>query len=209
MRAIPARLRRRLQEESGWSLIELLAAMSIFTFVLVGVLGLLDTTAKKTPKDAERAQAIADAQVGLNKMVRELRQAHTVLSNGPQSIEVLVRVRRDDPATPAVETHIDRHVRYSCGDTEAPGRCSRVEVAPGALLSSGTAKTVIARLVNTGVSVPADRRVFDYTGNANSFSPSYVKVHIEVPAAGTRTDGYTYTIALEDGFYARNVRASG
>lgn len=209
MRETLARLRRRLREESGWSLIELLAAMGIFTFVLGGILGLLDVSVKKTPKDTERAHAISEVQVGLHRMVRELRQAHTVLSNGPQSIEVLVRARKDDPATPAIETHIDRHVKYSCGNTEAPGRCSRVEVAPGALLSTGTARTVIKRLVNTGEGLPADRRVFDYTGNANTFSPSYVRVHIEVPAAGERLDGYAYTVVLEDGFYARNVRTSG
>jgi len=183
--------------------------MGIFTFVLVGVLGLLDASIRSTPKNAERANAIGEAQAGLSRMVRELRGAHTVLSNGPQSIEVLVRMRKDNPATPAVETYTDRHVKYSCGNTEAPGRCSRVEVAPGALLSTGTPTTVLARLVNTGTSVPANRRVFDYTGNSNSFSPSYVKVHVEVPAAGERADGYAHNVELEDGFYARNVRPSG
>ena len=64
---------------------------------------------------------------------------------------------------------------------EAPGKCVRVEAAPGALLSSGV-RRVIARLVNTGNSVPAGQEVFNYAGNANTFSPSYVKVHIEVPA---------------------------
>jgi len=205
MRATHARLRRRLQEESGWSLVELLAAMSIFTFVLVGVLGLLDVSAKTTPKDTERAHAIEEAQVGLERMVHELRQAHTVLSQGPQRMEVLVRLRKDDPATPAVETHIERHVEYSCGDGQAPGRCARVEVAPGAFLSTGVKQTVIARLVNTGTAVPPDRHVFSFAGNPNPFNPSYVQVHVEVPAAGERPDGYTHTIALDDGFYVRNV----
>ena len=209
MRAIHASLRGRLRQESGWSLIELLAAMSIFTFVLAGVLGLLDATAKQTPKDTERAHAINEAQVGLYRMVRELRQAHTVLSNGPQAVEVLVRAKQDDPATPAVETYVDRHVQYSCGNAQAPGRCTRVEVAPGQLLSSGTPRTVIARLVNTGTGLPVNRQVFDNTGNANTFAPSYIRVHIEVPAAGERPNGYRYTVAFEDGFYARNVRPSG
>ena len=205
MRASLVRLRRRLQSESGWSLMELLLGMFIFTFILGGVLGVLETSARTAPKDAERADAIGEAQGGLQRMVRELRQAHTILSNGSQSIEILVRIRKDDPSTPDVETHVDRHVKYSCGNEEAPGKCVRVEVAPGALLSSGVKQTVIARLANTGNSVPAGREVFNYTGNANTFSPTYAKVHIEVPASGELGHGYQHSISLDDGFYARNV----
>ena len=183
-------------------LAEVLVTTTMFSFVLLAILGLLDTAAKVAPKDQERAHAIREAQVGLNRMASDLRQAYTVLGTSPESMEVLVRLRKDDPSTPAVEKNTSRHVYYNCGQ-DNPGKCVRYEAAVGATLPT-TGQTVISRVLNWDAGTDPDRRVFTYPDD-DDFGPSYVKLRVEVPAAGERKNGYSHKVVLEDGFYARNL----
>ncbi len=192
---------------------ELLVTMVLLGLVLSATLSILDTNVRSAPRDDERAIAITEAQTGLNGMVRELRQAYSVLGSTSDSMRVLVRKRRDDPATPAVE-YATLDVQYSCG-SENPGQCTRREASVGSPLPA-TGKPVILRVLNWEPSLPTARRVFNFDQSsdrsnaafAGATLPSYVTVRIEVPAAGERREGYGSSVVLEDGFYARNVPVS-
>jgi hypothetical protein len=198
--------RRRLaSDERGSLLIEYLVAISILVVVSGALLGLLEMTAKVAPRDQERAHAVREAQVGVHQMTRELRQAYQVLSSSSQHLDVLVRLPKDAPDTALVESHSTWHVLYTCGGTgSAPGKCVRYEARPGAVMPS-TGETVIDRVLNWSPALPSAEGVFDYSESENRFRPSYVRVRIEVPAAGERTEGYRYRTELEDGFHVRNL----
>ena len=44
-----------------------------------------------------------------------------------------------------------------------------------------------------------------FTYEPSLINPTYVKVHIQVPQAGERADGYHANLVLDDGFYLRNT----
>ncbi len=189
------------------TLVELLASMAILMFVVGAILGLLDTTAKIAPKDQERAHAVREVQVGLERMTRELRQAYRVIAWSPNSFEVEVRLPGDDERTTDVEQHSDWHVQYSCEkkSSDPSPRCTRYATRPGGQLPT-TGTPVIERVQNTDSSLPVERRIFTVTTSSATGVASYVRVRLEVPAKGERTAGYESTIVLEDGFYLRNLR---
>jgi type II secretory pathway pseudopilin PulG len=194
------RLARRVaREQGGFALAELLVSMICFAFVMTAILALLETSARVVPSDQERSLAIRESQAGLNGMVRELRQAYEVVGTSPSSMRVKVRLKKDDPATAAVETHSNWLVEYDCG-VSVSGKCVRKEARPGQL-PPATGPVVIARVSN-----PADHPVFSFETDTDSVNPVYVKVRVEVPASGERSHGYTHKIVLEDGFFARNMR---
>ena len=194
----PRTLLRRLRAEDGVGFIELLMVMAIFMFVMSAALSVMENGERIGPKDTERANAIREQQVSLGRMVRELRQAYKVLGTSPRSMEVLVRIARNG-------THESRHVAYSC-DEETPGKCIRRETAIGQPLPA-TGAVVIDRVLNWNNGTPP---VFDWPDDAsNGIAPQYVTVRIEVPAKGSRTDGYKHKLTLEDGYFARNTRITG
>jgi hypothetical protein len=191
-------LRRHLRGERGVGLIELLMAMSLFIFVVMAAVSVMETGERLGPRDTERANAIREQQVGLERMVGELRQAYQVLGTSPRSMEVLVRVRRNG-------THENLHVAYYCNE-EAPGTCIRKETTIGQPLPD-TGKVVINRVLNWSATT---QPVFQFPDDSSGgISPQYVTVRVEVPSKGTRSDGYKHTMTLEDGFYARNTHITG
>ena len=177
-------------------LFEVAIAMSIFTFVLAGTLGLLDVSAKQAPTGNERSHAIRESQVGLRRMVGELRQAYSMVGAGENFVQFLVRLRAPGG------THVNRYVEYDCGNAN-PGKCVRRQTTPGNVLPS-QGETVVPRVLNdqtTGAGA-----VFTYSGDDTSgLNPFYITVRLEVPAKGERATGHSHKIVLEDGVYARNL----
>src|SRR4051812_38838916 len=101
------RLRKQASNQSGWTLIELLVAMSIFTFVLAAALTLFETSVKSAPREQERAAAIREAQTGLSNMEREVRNAYDIVELTPNRIDFLV-----------TRQGVRKHVRYDCSVTD-------------------------------------------------------------------------------------------
>jgi hypothetical protein len=109
-----------------------------------------------------------------------------------------VRVRR-------AGSHANVHVAYYCNE-EAPGKCIRKETTIGQPLPA-TGKVVIDRVLNT---TPSSQPVFEFPDDpSGGITPPYVTVRVQVPAKGTRADGFTHTMTLEDGYNARNARVIG
>jgi hypothetical protein len=168
------------------SLAELLVGMVTFSFVLFALMSLLDTAVKTVPRDEERANSIREGQTGLHIMTRELRQANKVWTPGRTQIYVNIGD--------------DKHVLYDCNIVDpansAYRQCRRWEAAIGSELPLDKPGAVV---VNHRL--PGD--VFTY--EPNLVNPTYVKVEIQVPQAGTRADGYHANLSLDDGFYLRNT----
>ncbi len=205
---------RHVRHERGLTLVEMLVTMLVMGLVTTAILAVLDTSARIVPKDAERATAIREAQTGLTRMVRELRQAYRIVAWTPRSVQMRVNVLRDDSSTGGPD-YENLTVDYSCGG--APASCVRREApAGGGLPSSG--QVVVARVLNAATATPAARAVFDFDQSpdrsvgvtAASVRPTYVTIRVEVPASGERgAGGYQNKVVLEDGLYVRNVGGVG
>lgn len=188
----------------------MLVTVLVMGLVVTAILSVLDTSARVVPKDTERATAIGEAQSGVNRIVRELRQAYRIVGWTPNSVQMRVNVLRDDPETPAPD-YANLTVDYSCGGSL--GRCLRREAPAGSSLPA-TGTVVVDRVLNGAASTPVGRHVFDFDQSPDrsvgitvaSLRPTYVTVRVELPAAGERgAAGFQNSIVLEDGLYVRNV----
>ena len=167
---------------------------ALLTVVLGAVLNFLTTTQRIAPKDVERNHALGEAQVGLHRMTRELRQGKppvgAPLPSAPtNSIDVVVgsvRVRYACDVASSL-SGFRRCVRYASSDlTTAPG---------------GAGATVIDRVANGSA---ADSVFYP---SASGATTNYFRAKLVVPARGELKprQGYSYSISLNDGFYMRNA----
>ena len=179
-------IRARLRSEQGFTLAELLVGMVTMSFVVLALLGLLDSAAQTAPRDEERANSIREGQAGLHIMTRELRQANKVWTPGKTQIYVNIGD--------------DKHVLYDCDvvhpDNPDQRQCLRWEAAIGAELPLDQPGQVVVERRAAG-------DVFTYLPNL--INPTFVEVHLEVPQSGDRADGYHANLELNDGFYLRNT----
>ena len=171
------------------SLAEVVVSMATFSFVMFAILGLVETTARQQPKDQERADALREAQVGLARMTRELRQGYKVLDADSSSMYVRL-----------TSQEVDKHVKYDCGvaDPAHPGytRCVRWEALVGQPLPTDQPGEVVIDRSLSSV-------LFSYS--PGPLNPNYVQVKITVPQKGELKTGYRSNFVLDDGFYLRNT----
>jgi type II secretory pathway pseudopilin PulG len=184
-RVILSRLRR---DERGYTLIEQLVVCGLLAIILAAILGLSEVATKLAPQDRERVHAIHEAQTSLDRMNRELREAHAITIQPFKATASVVKAGATVTVT------------YDCSAAPVNGlrECTRQE-------GTGAKTTEIARLANADA-----RPVFTATQRADSGGVSwttYVRTLIEVPARGERSAGAKSRIVLDDGFYLRNVDA--
>jgi prepilin-type N-terminal cleavage/methylation domain-containing protein len=181
MRCAPTqRLLRRISGgERGFTLLEVVITATILAFIVFAILAISDNTTKHAVQDQERAHVIREAQVGLHRMTRELRQAYTINSNTATAMNVQVLVNGTGT-----------QVSYDCGvvhpDDSSLRRCVR---------TVGADSVVVIDRINPGT-------VFTY----DTYSPPrYVQSRVSVPAKGERVSGHPSSVVLDDGFYMRNL----
>jgi hypothetical protein len=105
----PARVKRLILGQGGSTLIELVVAMPIATLAVgLSVQFFASANAGHRKVDA-RARALASAQVGLERMTRELRQADWVFFRDSQTVDLLAPVR-----APGATHAAPRLVRFDC-----------------------------------------------------------------------------------------------
>lgn len=69
---------QRLSGEAGFTLVEVLVAMTIAVFVLFGILQVLDSFSSNAARQTKITDANAQTRVAMDRIVRDLRQARTV-----------------------------------------------------------------------------------------------------------------------------------
>ena len=173
-----------MKDERGFSLIELLVGMLILVLLMLATFSVLDDSTKVALRDNERTSAIREAQVGLDRMIRELRHTRLVNSATAQRLDVNVTRRGTDT-----------RVVFDCG-VAVPGatglrRCTRTP-------AGGNAEVLVDRVRDIG----ADTSAFTYTPVA---APTHVRVRLGVAVDGGRKGGYKQNLVLTDGTALRNV----
>jgi Tfp pilus assembly protein PilV len=184
-------LTRLLREEDGFTLTEQLVVSAGMIVILAAILGLNDVAVKQSPQDRERTHAVREAQIGLDKMTRELRTAHAITITDFKAVASIYR-------SGATIT-----VTYDCSSTGSDGlrRCVRSQTGGG----SSPTVTTIDRVANAN-----SRPVFTATTRNDSAGvpwTRYVRVLVEVPTKGELKAGSSKRVVLDDGFYLRNVDA--
>src|SRR4051812_46462818 len=86
----------RTSAEDGLTLIELLVSITIFAAVLAVTLTVLSNTARGIRKDEVRTDAAVDAQLGLGRMVRDLRATYQVIDMTATALDVRAHLPAGD-----------------------------------------------------------------------------------------------------------------
>ena len=187
-----ARRGRDPRGEAGFTLPELLITIAMLSGIMAALAGIFTSSGPVAGREQSRALGIMDAQVGLARMTRDLRQAQTINSATSTAVDFNATIGG-----------VTQRILYDCSTYE-PGttykRCvkatsSNLTVAPSASAGAPT----IVRLLN------GSSPVFAYTPNASA--PTYVSVHVVVPRDGGYEEqgvGYENNISFDGGVYLPN-----
>jgi prepilin-type N-terminal cleavage/methylation domain-containing protein len=181
-------LGRRAAGDEGFTLTELLVAMSI-SLVVIGAGVMMFTAAiQSQPKANDRLAKVRSARTTSELIVRELRQGWSTPVATSSQLSILTYVHRATCGGVYAGTSIPCRVTYTC----TAGACSRVEAQPDGT-GPGQAKQVVSGLSNA--------TVFTYTtGAAGS---RWIGITMRFP--GENGDD---AITVEDGATLRNPGAS-
>jgi Tfp pilus assembly protein PilW len=112
---------RLIRGQGGSTLIELLVAMPLAVGLLALVTQVFVSGSADQRRLERRTAALSQANTGLERMTRELRQANWVYFTSSQIVDAEAMVRSSPTSQSVV-----RHVRYDC----STGRCTRYEGPP-------------------------------------------------------------------------------
>jgi prepilin-type N-terminal cleavage/methylation domain-containing protein len=188
----PRALIRLCRDERGFTLPEVLIVSAGLAVILAAILGLADVANKVAPQERERVHAMRDAEVGLAKMTRELREAHVLTVQSGWRVNATV-----------MKNSVPVSVVYDCSGSPVNGlrKCDRTQTGGS---GAGT-QVAISSVANSTA-----RPVFTATNRNDAGGQpwtTYVRARIEVPARGERSVGAKSKVVFEDGFYLRNVDA--
>ncbi len=191
VRASITQVRARFRAEQGYTLIEVLVVLSILSAVAGLLMAPLVLGQREQTRDANYAFAQQDARNGLDAMVSQIRQATSIISSGPNFVEMTVTLGG-----------VAEHVLYEC-DIPQPGtayrECMRAQSAAGSPLPPLTGAAVgLTNLTNGTVSSP----VFSF--GPDPIAPYYMTATVSIPASDGAAGGLSHSIVLSDGALMRN-----
>ena len=198
---------RLVQGQGGSTLIELLVAMPIAVALLGVVTQVFVTSSQDQRRLERRATALSQANTGLERMTKELRQANWVHFFSSQVVDAEAMVR-PNPTSEAVQ----RHIRFDCSS----GACWRYEGPPVAYppgaAATWTASSIVigarpddmdsfmGRVLPHDIFVP--KRVDETTGATvvDYLKPDLLHIRLKVGVKGL-----SKPIELADGVSLRNT----
>jgi len=193
MAAAWIRHKRRARSEDGFTLVEMLAAMALSVVISAGALVLLEIAAPQSDRELQRQVAVAEGRSGLERMLREIRNADIVNATSATLIDV------NTPTASGV-----RRVVYQCNSAFQSvqyRQCVRYSGPVDGAVSDG--QVVVERLINGTTSQP----VFTYV--PDRIRPRVVRVQVVLPASGGPAPGYMHRIVLRDAAFLRNLDLTG
>ena len=127
------RAARRMRDQSGFTLPELLVGLVLALVVIGSAAALFGSGIRTEPAARDRAGQIQAARTMSERISRELRQGSNVQSLDPSQLQILTFVPRTACGSATVGTAIRCKVFYTCS---ASGSCIRTEcptsaIAPG------------------------------------------------------------------------------
>lgn len=182
---------RPLAREEGFTLPELLTAMTLL-LLLLAVMGVgLAIVMRAQPRVAERSAQVQAGRAMTDRLTRELREGSQVTVAVGSTISFLTYVRTaacgsGDPLASSASPAIQCRVTYTC---VTAGTCSRTEAQTDGS-NPGPAVTAVEGLRSS--------QVFGYW--PSSTQPRHVSVTLEYPG-----EGGTEAITLSDGAALRNT----
>lgn len=200
------------QGQGGFTLIELVVAMTIAVALLGVVIAELGRATQEQQDIERRAQMQTDAQIGLERMTREIRQASWLYFRSSAVVDLNVRVRSGPTAQ-----GVQRLVRYDCS-TDA---CRRYEGPPSVypppasptfyrvedIVGADAADWGSRRgsVVSHDVFRPTRVDPATGTGTADFTTPDFLAVRMTLEIPPLYPNGDVQRITLEDGVSLRNV----
>jgi Tfp pilus assembly protein PilW len=219
------RIKLRLRDERGVTLVELLVTTLMMLVVMTAIFGLLNSASQVGYGDVDRSAALEQQTVAFRKMINEIRQAYQINcpSGGCSTNASSNYIDFDERITDGTNSaQADRRVSYVCNavpsaSSDGPYECVRFETAATDTADSvpiggsgtcaacsgypgGTSGTIyILRVVNTNV----------FSNLTNGTSPSGAtrwisgKATIYTPGAGslsTKVSQYSHDIILQQYF---------
>jgi len=182
---------RRLADERGFTLPELLVATIIALLVAAGAMIVLQTAVRTQPEVSERAAQIQEGRTMIERISRELRQGDSVTGATTTSLSIHTLVDSASCGGAPAQTAIPCWVTYACSG----GTCSRTEHDGS---GGGSASEVVSGLRSSNVFCYALQS--DATCPApTAADPEYVGVTMSFP----NQDGGE-SITLSDGVALRN-----
>jgi prepilin-type N-terminal cleavage/methylation domain-containing protein len=190
---VSAQFRRIHRESDGFSLVEVLMVILLLGIVMGATLSVLSNARGFVGGDIQASHTVEDAQVGLNRMVRELRQATAVsiYNNGtlqsgatPSGNQVQATVTLNGAST---------QILYQCNLTPAGSTLFACLRKTGTTFATSTAgnNVVASQLQSATFSNP---------------STKYYKVVLQLKSLGNiKSTSFGHSITLTDGFYGRNL----
>ncbi|MCW3065476.1 MAG: hypothetical protein JWN32_2648 [Solirubrobacterales bacterium] len=157
--------RRRLAAERGVTLIELVTAMALALVVVAAPLTFLIVSLRQHDNIASRTDSVRQAEVGLNQLTRDLRQADPtrsiVLTWGSGAATAAFSIVK-----PGTGAGTDQTVTWTCA---ANGTCTRA-------LAGGPATTQIMHVVSTSFAPKSATGATLTSPTASSNPPVYVGI---------------------------------
>lgn len=156
-------------DEAGFTLIEMLVAMTMGVVVMGGVLILLIGAMRSQPRIEKVSTNVQTARWALERLTREIRNGIRVDKTTASSVSFEAYVRHStcggSTALASTAAPIKCEITYTCSGTA----CNRIEAAPATY--TGTATTVFSGLGNPS-------SVFSWSP---STTPTYIGITLEFP----------------------------
>ncbi|MHB2001512.1 MAG: hypothetical protein ACYCSI_15220 [Solirubrobacteraceae bacterium] len=194
--------RRRVREEGGSTLLELLLAMSLGLVVLGAVLTALLASENVQSRDTEWGATIQQSTTGLEAMTRQIREAYSMRETTSSSIRFYAAIEGTrweieyDCAVPQPGSEFNQCVRRAAAFEGS---------TPPSSLPTASAP-VITNVLN-GTSAETGPVFREYTPNA--IAPDLIAIRIVEPADGTlklaEAAVYHHHVVLSDKAYLRNM----
>jgi prepilin-type N-terminal cleavage/methylation domain-containing protein len=115
-------VRRALQEESGFTLPEVLVTMTLMILVLFALYSIFDTSLRVFGFGNDKAEAVENARLGLEKMERETRAAYPYDKTAATPDEHLFDSRT--PTAITIGNDLDGNRKIEC--PSAAGACEEI-----------------------------------------------------------------------------------
>lgn len=178
----------RRRDEQGFTLVELLVSTMVSMLALFVTLALLDLAVKSEPDIADRNVSIQEAEVALERMTREVRQAYEVVAASSTDLTILTYANRAACGSNQLDTARPCRVVYSC----AGGDCTRTASEEDGS-GTGPSQQIVSGLSSDSV----------FTYEPSPSDARAVGMTLSFPAAGG--SGNDDAITVTDGAVMRNL----
>lgn len=202
-----------LRSERGTTLIELLVAIPAAVAVTVAAMGLAGVFGRSQQVVDDHSHAVSSAQVALDRLTRDIREANAVSAPSPNSsgstLQLSTQVGQADGS------HIAETVSWTCAASTAQtaahlATCTRMvagATSPTASFVISTAQGDVANIF-CNAQLTCNGAVDPPTGLDGSSLPAYVSVTAYLPTR-SQSPGSSPTVAVTAGGATLNTPPTG